>query len=187
MRDWRVRAGCHFSLLFFSLRIFNPSIPFLIVIVTYSYRKAERTERETIFKLYRLVMRSYVSDIWGWDEQWQENDFSAHFDPRGITLVHKEHELVGYSHVENRDGQLFLRMIVVHPHHQRKGIGRKLLESVITSGKEQSRRIGLEVFKINNAAKKFYERHGFNVEGETSSSYVMGLMPDNQLNKDVSR
>lgn len=132
-------------------------------------------------------MRGYISGIWGWNEQWQENDFSAHFDPKGITLVHKERELVGYSHVENRDGQLFLRMIVVHPHHQRKGIGRKLLESVITLGKEQSKRIGLEVFKINNEAKKFYERYGFNVEGETPSSYVMGLMPNNQVNKDASR
>jgi len=90
-------------------------------------------------------------------------------------LAHNERELVGYSHVENRGGQLFIRMIVVHPHHQRKGLGRKLLESVIASGKEQSRRIVLEVFKINHEAKKFYERYGFDVEGETASSYVMEL------------
>lgn len=141
--------------------------------MTYSYRKAEQTERDALFKLYCLVMRGYLSEIWGWDERWQENDFSTHFDPKGITLVHKEHELVGYSHVENRGDQLFIRMIVVHPHHQRKGIGSKLLESAIASGKEQSKSIGLEVFKINGEAKKFYERYGFNVESETTSSYVM--------------
>lgn len=124
-------------------------------------------------------MRRYISEIWGWDEAWQDNDFFTHFDPRCITLVHKARELVGYSHVENGDDQLFIRMIVVHPHHQRNGVGAKLLESVITSSKEQSKRIRLEVFKINNEAKKFYERHGFNVEGETSTSYVMGLMPNN--------
>lgn len=118
-------------------------------------------------------MRGFISEIWGWDEQWQENDFSAHFDPKDITLVHKERELVGYSHVENRDGQLFLRMIVVHPHHQRKGIGRKLLESVIASGDEQSKGVELEVFKINDRAKKFYERFGFSVECENTTSYVM--------------
>ena len=155
--------------------------------MTYSYREAERTEKEAVFKLYCLVMRRHISQIWGWDDAWQDNDFSTHFDPRRITLVHKGRELVGYSHVENRDGQLFIRMIVVHPHHQRNGVGTKLLESVITSGKEQSKRIGLEVFKTNNEAKKFYERHGFNVEGETSSSYVMGLMPNNQVNKNASR
>lgn len=171
LRGWQVETENHFISSFFSLMIFDA----FFVIMTYLYRKAERVEREAIFKLYRLVMRGYVSEIWGWDEQWQERDFSAHFDPSCITLVHKGYELVGYSHVENRDDQLFLRMIVVHPRHRRKGIGRKLLEFVITSGKEQSKRIGLEVFKINNVAKKFYERFGFNVEGETSSSYIMGL------------
>ena len=144
-----------------------------IVTVIYSYRKAEETDRDAIYQLYCLVMRGFISEIWGWNERWQENDFSAHFDPQGITLAHQEHELVGYSHVENLGGQLFIRMIVVHPHHQRKGIGRKLLGSVIASGNEQSMGIGLEVFKINNEARKFYGRFGFIVEGETPSSYVM--------------
>lgn len=132
-------------------------------------------------------MRGYISEIWGWDEQWQENDFLIHFDPQGITLATKEHELVGYSQVENRGGQSFIRMIVVHPHHQRKGVGSKLLESVIASGKEQSKSIGLEVFKINNEAKKFYERYGFNVEGETTSSFVMGLMPNPAFERDCAK
>jgi RimJ/RimL family protein N-acetyltransferase len=96
-------------------------------------------------------------------------------------VVHEERELVGYSHVENRGNQLFIRMIVVHPHHQRKGIGSTLLESAVASGKEQSEKVGLEVFKINDEARRFYEKHGFNVEDETSSSYVMGLMPNPEL------
>jgi ribosomal protein S18 acetylase RimI-like enzyme len=139
----------------------------------YSCRKAEEADREAIYRLYCLVMHGFISEIWGWDEQWQRNDFSTHFDPRGITLAHQKHELLGYSHVENRGGQLFIRMVVVHPHHQRKGIGSKLLEAVLASGNEQSRSIGLEVFKINGGAKKFYEEFGFNVEGETPKSYVM--------------
>lgn len=120
-------------------------------------------------------MRGFIAEIWGWDEQWQRTDFSTHFDPHGITLAYQEqeHELSGYSHVENRDGQLFIRMIVVHPHYQRNGIGRKLLGSVIASAGEQSKSIGLEVFKINEMAKTFYERHGFNIEGETPSSLIM--------------
>lgn len=141
--------------------------------MTYAYRKAEESDREAIYHLYRLVMRSLISEIWGWDEQWQRSDFSAHFDPRGITLACQEGKLVGYSQVENRGRQLFIRMIVVHPHHQRKGIGKKLLGPVIASAGEQSKSIGLEVFKINDVARAFYERQGFNVEGENSSSHIM--------------
>jgi len=132
-------------------------------------------------------MRDYISEIWGWDDQWQENDFFSHFEPDDITLVLKEQGLAGYSHVENRGGQMFIRMIVVHPNHQRKGIGSKLLESVIAAGKVQSKSIGLEVFKINHEAKKFYERYGFNVEDETSSSYVMSLMPNPSFERDCAK
>ncbi|MFQ5469727.1 MAG: GNAT family N-acetyltransferase [Gammaproteobacteria bacterium] len=128
-----------------------------------------------------MVIQCHVSEIWGWNQLWQENDFSIHFDPNDITLVHKGRELVGYSHVENQGSQLFIRMLIVHPHHQRKGIGKKLLEAVIISGKENSKKIGLEVFKINSDARKYYEIQGFNVEDETSSSYVMKLIPTSPL------
>ncbi|MGZ4970804.1 MAG: GNAT family N-acetyltransferase [Methylobacter sp.] len=143
--------------------------------MTYSYRKASRTEKEAIFELYRVVMSAYMSTIWDWNETWQENDFATHFNPEGITLVYKANELVGYSHVENNNDQLYLRMIAIHPNYQRKGIGRKLLESFISSGKEQSKSVGLEVFKLNTEAKRFYEGHGFKVEGETLNSYIMSL------------
>ena len=138
-----------------------PEIAMPIITVTYAYRKAEEQDREAIYQLYRLVMRGFISDIWGWDELWQRTDFSTHFDPHGVTLAFQEDELVGYSHVENRDGQLFIRMIVIHPRYQRKGIGKKLLGSVIASAGEQSKNVG------------FYERHGFNVEGETPTSHIM--------------
>jgi ribosomal protein S18 acetylase RimI-like enzyme len=126
-------------------------------------------------------MHGYISEIWGWDEHWQENDFSAHFDSKGITLAYKERVLAGYSQVENQDEQIFIRMIVVHPHHQRKGIGSKLLASVITSGKKQCKIVRLKVFKINEEAKKFYEMHGFTVESEISSSFNMCLLPNTEF------
>lgn len=141
--------------------------------MTYSFRKAEQADRDAIYRLYCLVMRILISRIWGWNEQWQENDFSEHFDANNITLVYKGVELVGYSHVENRDDQLYIRMIIVHPHYQGKGIGTELLVSVIKHGKLQSKSIGLEVFKSNNRAKEFYIKYGFIIEGETPSSYVM--------------
>ncbi|MCU7878722.1 MAG: GNAT family N-acetyltransferase [Candidatus Thiodiazotropha sp. (ex Lucinoma borealis)] len=118
-------------------------------------------------------MRGYISKIWGWNEQWQRDDFTANFDHNNIMLVHNNHELIGYSHVENRSTQLYIRMLVIHPKHQQKGIGSKLLKSVITSGNEQSKSIELQVFKINDKAKEFYVRHGFTLRGETTTSYIL--------------
>lgn len=141
--------------------------------MTYTYRTAEESDRDAIYRLYRSVMYGYISEIWGWDEQWQRTDFSVHFDPQGIALAFQEHELAGYSHIEIQATQVFIRMIVVHPRHQRNGIGANLLATVIALAGKQSKSVGLEVFKINEVAKAFYERNGFNVEGETPSSLVM--------------
>jgi len=143
--------------------------------MTYLYRQASTLEKQAIFELYRVVMSDYISQIWGWNEDWQTNDFSTHFNPEEITLVYKENELVAYSHIEIKNEQLYLRMIAIHPDQQRNGIGTKLLESLIASAKEQSKSIALEVFKINTQAKRLYEKYGFNVEGETDASYIMSL------------
>lgn len=143
--------------------------------MTYLYRQASTLDKQAIFELYRVVMSDYISQIWGWNEDWQTNDFSTHFNPEGITLVYKESELVAYSHIEIKNEQLYLRMIAIHPDQQRNGIGTKLLESLIASAKEQSKSIALEVFKINTEAKRLYEKYGFNVEGETAASYIMSL------------
>ncbi|PWB43140.1 MAG: hypothetical protein C3F19_03565 [Rhodocyclales bacterium] len=138
-----------------------------------TYRRAEEADREAIYRLYRLVMRGLISRIWGWEEQWQLDDFASHFDPHSISLACQGRTLAGYSQVEHRDGLLFIRMMVVHPGFRRNGIGRKLLGDAIASADMQSESIGLEVFKINNKAKAFYESHGFMIEGDTTSSYIM--------------
>lgn len=143
--------------------------------MSYSYRKATAMDKEAIFELYRQVMGDYISEIWGWNEDWQTNDFAAHFNSEGITLVYEGNQLVGYAHIDNNRDHLFLRMLAIHRNHQRNGIGTHLLLWLITSATEQSKPVGLEVFKINMEAKRFYERHGFKVVGESLHSYVMRL------------
>ena len=141
--------------------------------MTYTYRAAHTGEHDIIFDLYRLVMRDLITAIWGWNESWQADDFAAYFNAKSITLVHHETTLVAYSQIENSPDRLFIRMILVHPQHQGQGIGTQLLRTAIELGETQTQRIGLEVFKINREAKLFYQRHGFKVEGETASSFVM--------------
>jgi ribosomal protein S18 acetylase RimI-like enzyme len=143
--------------------------------VTYIFRKATEIENEAIYKMYCVVMKGFISEIWGWDEKWQKNDFSTHFNAKEITVVYQRNKLVGYCHVENNNNQLYLRMMVVHPNHQNKEIGTKLLNVFICSGKKQSKSLRLQVFKINIRAKEFYEKHGFVIESENPTSYVMKI------------
>lgn len=144
-------------------------------VTTYSYRTATAMDKDAIFELYRQVMGDYISEIWGWNEDWQTNDFAAHFNPKHIRLASEGKQLVGYAQIDNNQDQLFLRMLAIHRDHRGNGIGTHLLKWLMTSGKADSKPVGLEVFKINTDAKRFYEKHGFNVVRESLHSYVMSL------------
>lgn len=156
-------------------RRFSTGVRRKIIIVTYIFRKATEIEKKAIYNLYCMVMKRFISEIWGWDEKWQKNDFSTHFNAKEITVVYQRNELVGYCHVENHNIQLYLRMMVIHPSHQKKEIGTKLIKAFISSGKEQAKNLELQVFKINTRAKIFYENNGFIVESEKPNSYIMRL------------
>lgn len=143
--------------------------------MTYTYCNATNEDKDDIFKVYRAVMEGYISEIWGWNDEWQKNDFLSHYKADGITLVYKANELVGYSQIEEKDDLLFMRMLAILPNHQKMGIGRQLLESFVAKGKKHSKHLSLEVFKINSKAREFYEYQGFVAVGETTNSFVMGL------------
>ena len=88
----------------------------------YSYRKARSEERAQIFQLYRAVIKNYIEQIWGWDEQWQENDFAEHFEPNQITVASVGEKLIGYAQVEHQSEVLYIRMLLLAPEYQRKGV-----------------------------------------------------------------
>ncbi len=141
----------------------------------YSFRRANPEEQAQLFELYRSVMGGYIEQIWGWDSQWQKNDFSEHFDPERVTVVLCEEQAVGYVQVENHSGEHYIRMLLLAPEHRKKGLGANLLKRVIAAASEQNRGVKLQVFKINAPAKRFYERHGFKVVGETPTSLEMAF------------
>lgn len=141
----------------------------------YSLRPASVDDKAQLFDLYRSVMGGYIEQIWGWDSQWQEKDFSEHFDPEGVTVVLCEKQAIGYMQVENHSGVLYIRMLLLAPEHQKKGLGANLVKRIIAAASEQKLGVKLQVFKINAPAKRFYERHGFKVVGETTTSLEMAI------------
>jgi len=143
-----------------------------------SFQQATKHDEAVIFDLYCQVMKEHITEIWGWDQEWQENDFMKHFSPENITVVREENKAIGYSQIENQGNQLYIRMLLLLPKHQRKGIGSRLLNAVIEKAKAQSKGIALQVFKVNEQAKRFYEHRGFQVQGETPSSFTMVFMPN---------
>lgn len=68
---------------------------------------------------------------------------------------------------ETMDGEVYIDTISVHPSYQRRGIGKKLLNAMISKSKiEGHEKIGLLVDLENPNAKRLYTRLGFKEVGE---------------------
>ena len=76
-----------------------------------------------------------------------------------------------------------VRGLGVDPERQGEGIGGRLLEAAIERARSQGRpRIVLRVLSTNPAARRLYERHGFEVEGAYREAFLLeGAYVDDQL------
>ena len=142
-----------------------------------AFRTAITADEAALFACYRAALHAAVAAIWGWDEDWQRQDFRDHFAPTGIVVAEYPAEPVGYCQVEWQPARLYVRMLVVRPSHQRRNIGSRLLDQVLQQADTAEMLVALQVFKINPQAQRLYERRGFRVSGETGTSVEMSRPP----------
>jgi ribosomal protein S18 acetylase RimI-like enzyme len=68
---------------------------------------------------------------------------------------------------ETEAGEYYIDCVNVHPDHQGKGIGKKLIKAFCEKAASLGYgRVGLIVDQVNPAAKRFYENLGFRIVGE---------------------
>lgn len=143
--------------------------------VDFQTRQAVEQDREALYALHGLTLRKHIAAIWGWDETWQRNHFDEHFAPEQIAVIVVGERTVGYTRVEERNEVTYLFMLTVHPDQQNKGIGRRVMERLTEKADKQAKDTALQVFKINTDARRFYERLGFQVVGETATHFEIGI------------
>jgi ribosomal-protein-alanine N-acetyltransferase len=106
---------------------------------------------------------------------WSETSFRSEIYSRySITRVAELNGLiVGYICVKHVADECHLLDLAVHPDYRRRGIARSLLDNVIQELRiEGCRFFYLEVRSSNYAARKLYEKFGFNMVGIRKGYYV---------------
>jgi GNAT superfamily N-acetyltransferase len=79
------------------------------------------------------------------------------FPRRSIRIAQLADEIVGFA---ARDGA-WLEHLYLKPDWTGKGIGRELLEVIMTEARMVTPVLRLYTFQCNSGARRFYERHGF--------------------------
>jgi ribosomal protein S18 acetylase RimI-like enzyme len=138
------------------------------------YRPALDTDIDFLYALHVATMKEYVDKVWGWDDRFQESIFRKNYVPPQIQIIALDGKDIGMLSVEERDDDIFLRVIEIHPAYQRKGLGAAIVQRIIADATLKMKPVFLQVLKVN-PAKQLYERLGFSVIEETKTHYKMQI------------
>lgn len=139
-------------------------------------RVAAQEDANFLYSLLKTTMQEYVTQIWGWDEHWQQKYFQENFEPGKERVVVLEGKDIGVISIEQREDEVFLSKIYILPEYQRQGIGTYLINAVLDRAFRSGLPVMLHVLKVN-PAKKLYERIGFVEVEETETHFLMKAIP----------
>lgn len=145
-------------------------------------RIANADDRASVWTLYQSAMRPHIESIWGWDADWQIADFEKAFSTSATYVVEASSEISGYIQLDINDSEIYLRMIVLTPNVRSRGIGAKLVAEINRLSHQAGHALLLRVFRVNGAAKRFYEREGWRVKAEDDAFFLMAH-PLNETHK----
>ena len=119
-------------------------------------------------------MKEYVDQTWGWDDAYQESLFRRNYVPAKIQIVLYDGREIGMLYVEEREDDVFLRTIEIHPEFQGKGLGTAIIKEIIAGAAQKMKPIAIQVLKVN-PARQLYERLGFAIIEETKTHFMMRI------------
>lgn len=141
-----------------------------------SFRQISKDDYNFVWQIHKDLFKSYVEQIWGWDEDWQRDYFDKNFSLENSEVIVVENKDIGFLRVEENPNFIFLRSILILPEYQNEGIGSNIISDLIETS---TKPIELRVLKPN-PARKLYERLGFQITEETETNFIMKFLRFNK-------
>lgn len=140
----------------------------------YIVREARTEDKKEIYELFTASIYPYVEEIWGWDEEFQKNDFADSFASiEQYKVIEVEGRFAGFIQINEEGNVLNLAEIHLLPEMQGKGIGGSIIQSVINAASDRKMEAQIGVFKRNQRAYELYQRLGFEKICETDTHYIL--------------
>lgn len=128
-----------------------------------------------VYDLKKESCLSYVSRIWGWNEEKQVDYFNTFIERAkdSMKIIVADGVKIGMINWSTGEGTYEIENICLSPKYRNKGIGTQLLTVIIETCTYPM--IKLQVFK-DNPAISLFRRLGFQVAGESEIHYQMQLL-----------
>jgi len=131
--------------------------------VDWLLRAVTPQDRGFLFTLHRTTMRDVIEATWGWDDEWQEMDFTRRLVSCEVHIIEIGGYPAGGLWLEWKSDMLYLRELQLSPEFQGRGFGTAILRQVIDQATQRGLPTVLSVVEANRRAKQLYERIGFEV------------------------
>lgn len=123
-------------------------------------RSATPADSEFCFRLHKAAMGDYIRAIWGWDEKVQRGFHTRAFNPRRWRVITANGTDIGMLDVERRPDEIYLSRIEIHPDHQGRGFGTRVIRALIDEARQGDQDLVLDVLAVNQRAHALYLRLG---------------------------
>jgi GNAT superfamily N-acetyltransferase len=140
----------------------------------FQLRDCTSADLDVTFAITEEAMRTYVELTWGtWnhDEQWQRHRDS--YKPDTHRLILAGDFVAGLIAVEEDPSHLWLVKLYLLAGYRGKGLGSAVLRTVQENATLKRKPVRLRILRVNKAARRLYERHGFRVSQETPERLFM--------------
>ena len=144
----------------------------------FTLRPAMPEDRNFLYQLKKEVNLGYISAIWGWDEDYQQEEFDRDFQKREeFSVIVSDDADAGFLQLQR--GADFLNVAEIHllPAFRGQGLGTAVLRYIQALGDKEELPVLIGCFRANQGARDLYLRLGFQPAGESDSHYLFLYHP----------
>ena len=136
--------------------------------------KASDNDKEEIFELHRELFHQEIEERWGWDEQWQKDNFDKEWKRDVFEIAEHEDQMIGYIHfTREEEEKIYLQNIGISSNFRNQGFGEFLLKRVLKYAQKMKSYVELSVHTKNEVALSLYKKHGFEIIQTESKAHLM--------------
>lgn len=141
--------------------------------MNYILRPLVDSELNDVYDIKKKSNYDYIQDIWGWDEDYQYNDFITSLDRLCLKIIEKNGEILGFLELHESLDKINIREIHLLDEFQGFGIGSDIINKVLKEARSKNKSVEIGCFKSNKGAFKLYSKLGFNLVEETDTHFKL--------------
>ena len=136
----------------------------------------EENDKELYLKMQKDAFEKYVIEFFG---EFNPSVMERHLEKMQANLfkIMAKNKIAGFVYFKEEKDRIIVDVLCLFPEYRNYGLGSKVMNSFINKANQINKPIYLDTFKTN-PAKKFYERHGFVVNGENHSHFILKYEPE---------